>query len=63
VATAIANIETRADLAASRARIVAASDETRRRLQRNLERPGLQQALSEARLNRTTCCWRIVWTD
>jgi signal transduction histidine kinase len=36
VATAIANVQARADLAASRARIVAASDETRRRFERNL---------------------------
>jgi signal transduction histidine kinase len=44
VATAIANAETRAELTASRARIVAASDETRRRLERDLH-DGTQQRL------------------
>ena len=44
VATAIANVESRADLAASRARIVAASDETRRRIERDLH-DGPQQRL------------------
>jgi signal transduction histidine kinase len=44
VATAIANAESRAALAASRARIVAASDETRRRIERDLH-DGIQQRL------------------
>lgn len=44
VATAIANAEARTQLAASRARIVAASDETRRRLERDLH-DGTQQRL------------------
>jgi signal transduction histidine kinase len=44
VATAISNAETRAQLTASRARIVAASDETRRRIERNLH-DGIQQRL------------------
>jgi len=44
VATAIANAETRAALAASRARIVAAADETRRRIERDLH-DGAQQRL------------------
>jgi signal transduction histidine kinase len=44
VATAISNAETRAELAASRARVVAAGDETRRRLQRDLH-DGAQQRL------------------
>jgi signal transduction histidine kinase len=44
LATAIANAESRADLAASRARIVAASDETRRRIERDLH-DGAQQRL------------------
>jgi signal transduction histidine kinase len=44
VATAIANAETRAELTASRARIVAASDETRRRIERDLH-DGAQQRL------------------
>jgi PAS domain S-box-containing protein len=44
VATAIANAESRAALAASRARIVAATDETRRRIERDLH-DGTQQRL------------------
>ena len=44
VATAIANAESRAELMASRARIVAAADETRRRIQRDLH-DGTQQQL------------------
>jgi signal transduction histidine kinase len=44
VATAIANVQTRSDLAASRARVVAASDAERRRVVRDL-REGAQQRL------------------
>jgi signal transduction histidine kinase len=44
VATAIANAESRAALAASRARIVAAADQTRRRIERDLH-DGIQQRL------------------
>jgi signal transduction histidine kinase len=44
VATAIANAESRAELMASRARIVAAADETRRRIERDLH-DGVQQRL------------------
>jgi PAS domain S-box-containing protein len=44
VATAISNIETRAELARSRARIVAATDEERRRMVRDLH-DGAQQRL------------------
>jgi signal transduction histidine kinase len=44
VATAIANAESRAALAASRARVVAAADETRRRIERDLH-DGTQQRL------------------
>jgi signal transduction histidine kinase len=44
VATAIANAESRADLAASRARVVSAADETRRRVERDLH-DGAQQRL------------------
>jgi signal transduction histidine kinase len=44
VATAIANAATRSELIASRARIVAAGDEARRRLERNLH-DGAQQRL------------------
>jgi signal transduction histidine kinase/CHASE3 domain sensor protein len=44
VATAIANAQAREDLAASRARLVAASDQTRRRIERDLH-DGIQQRL------------------
>jgi PAS domain S-box-containing protein len=44
VATAIANADSRAELTASRARVVAAGDETRRRIERNLH-DGTQQRL------------------
>jgi signal transduction histidine kinase len=44
LATAIANAESRADLAASRARIVATADETRRRIERDVH-DGAQQRL------------------
>jgi signal transduction histidine kinase len=47
VATAIANAESRAALTASRARIVAASDESRRRIERDLH-DGAQQRLVHA---------------
>ncbi|HEX6403159.1 MAG TPA: GAF domain-containing sensor histidine kinase, partial [Pseudonocardiaceae bacterium] len=44
VATAVANAQSRAELMSSRARIVAASDETRRRIERDLH-DGAQQRL------------------
>jgi len=44
VATAIANADSRAELMASRARIAAAADETRRRIERDLH-DGIQQQL------------------
>jgi signal transduction histidine kinase len=44
VATALANAEARAQLTVSRARVVAAADETRRRLERDLH-DGIQQRL------------------
>ena len=44
VATAVANAEGRAELSASRARVVAAADETRRRIERDLH-DGTQQRL------------------
>ena len=47
VATAIANAESRAALAASRGRIVAAGDESRRRIERDLH-DGAQQRLVQA---------------
>jgi signal transduction histidine kinase len=46
VATAIANAESRAALAASRARIVAAADEARRRIERDLHDRAQQQLVS-----------------
>jgi signal transduction histidine kinase len=50
VATAIANTEARAELIASRARIVAAGDEARRRIERNLH-DGVQQRLLALRFD------------
>ncbi len=47
VATAVANVESRAAVAASRARIVAAADESRRRIERDLH-DGAQQRLVHA---------------
>ena len=47
VATAIANAESRAELTSSRARIVAAADESRRRIERDLH-DGAQQRLVQA---------------
>jgi signal transduction histidine kinase len=44
ITTAISNSETRTELTASRARVVAAADETRRRLERDLH-DGIQQRL------------------
>ncbi|MBA0047989.1 DUF4118 domain-containing protein [Mycobacteroides sp. LB1] len=49
VATAIANAHTREELTASRARIVTAADEARRRLERDLH-DGVQQRLASLRL-------------
>jgi signal transduction histidine kinase len=46
VATAIANAESRAELAASRARIVVAADATRRRIERDLHDGAQQQLVS-----------------
>jgi signal transduction histidine kinase len=57
LATAIANAESRAALAASRARIVAAADETRRRIERDLHDGTQQQLVSlilELRAAQTT---------
>jgi signal transduction histidine kinase len=44
IATAVSNVETRRELNASRARVVAAADEARRRLERDLH-DGIQQRL------------------
>jgi signal transduction histidine kinase len=49
-ATTIANSQAREDLAASRARLVAAGDETRRRIERDLH-DGIQQRLVSLALN------------
>jgi signal transduction histidine kinase/DNA-binding LacI/PurR family transcriptional regulator len=49
VATAIANAESKSELAASRMRIVAASDETRRQIERDLH-DGTQQRLASLQL-------------
>jgi signal transduction histidine kinase len=48
VATAIANAESRAELKASRARVVATADATRRRIERDLHDGAQQQLLSLA---------------
>jgi signal transduction histidine kinase len=53
VATAVSNIETRRELNASRARVVAAADETRRRLERDLH-DGIQQRLVSLALRART---------
>jgi signal transduction histidine kinase/putative methionine-R-sulfoxide reductase with GAF domain len=53
VGTAIANTQNRAELSASRARIVAAADETRRRLERDLH-DGIQQRLVSLALKART---------
>jgi signal transduction histidine kinase len=58
VATAIANAETRAELAASRARVVAAADKARRRLERDLH-DGAQQRLVSMALQLRTAGARI----
>ncbi len=50
VATAVGNAQSRTELAASRARIVAAADETRRRIERDLH-DGIQQRLVSLGLN------------
>ena len=50
VGTAIANAQSRTELSASRARIVAAADETRRRIERDLH-DGIQQRLVSLALN------------
>jgi signal transduction histidine kinase len=53
LATAIANTQSRTELSASRARIVAAADETRRRLERDLH-DGIQQRLVSLALKART---------
>jgi signal transduction histidine kinase len=53
VGTAIANTQSRAELSASRARIVAAADETRRRIERDLH-DGIQQRLVSLALKART---------
>jgi PAS domain S-box-containing protein len=58
VATAIANAENRAELTASRARVIAASDETRRRIERDLH-DGAQQRLVSVALSLQSVDWAI----
>ena len=53
-ATAIANAEARAELTASRARIVATADQTRRRIERDLHDGAQQRLVSVALRLRTT---------
>jgi signal transduction histidine kinase len=59
VATAIANAEARAELTASRARIVATADETRRRIERDLH-DGAQQRLVSLALRLRTAAAAIL---
>ena len=54
VATAVANAESREELAASRARVIAAGDDTRRRLERNLHDGAQQRLVSIALRLRTS---------
>jgi GAF domain-containing protein len=61
VGTAIANLQARSDLAASRARVVAASDETRRQIERDLH-DGAQQRLVETVLKLRVAC-EVAETD
>jgi len=58
VAMAVANTESRAELAASRARVVAAADETRRRIERDLH-DGTQQRLISLALGLRTAQARL----
>jgi signal transduction histidine kinase len=62
VATAIANTQARADLAASRARVVAAGDEARRRIERDLH-DGTQQRLVSLTLDLRTAEASVPTTD
>ena len=58
VAAAIANAANRAELIASRARIVAAADDARRRLERNLHDGAQQQLIAlalDARMAEASC--------
>ncbi|MGE5136538.1 MAG: CHASE3 domain-containing protein [Gemmatimonadota bacterium] len=57
-AMAVANSESRAQLAASRARVVAAADETRRRIERDLH-DGTQQRLISLALDLRTAAARL----
>jgi signal transduction histidine kinase len=56
VATAIANADSRSELAASRRRIVAAGDEARRRIERDLH-DGIQQRLIALTLRARATAW------
>ena len=63
VATAVANAEAHAELTASRARIVATADETRRRIERDLHDGAQQHLVSLAlRLRTTAAAIPRTWT-
>jgi signal transduction histidine kinase len=62
VATAIANAESRAELAASRARVVATADETRRRIERDLH-DGAQQRLVHTVITLKLACRALADAD
>ena len=62
VATAISNAQSRAELAASRARAIAAADESRRRIQRDLH-DGAQQRLVTTILNLKLATARLEQTN
>ena len=62
IATAIANIQARSDLAASRARIVAATDEERRRVVRDLH-DGAQQRLVHTVITLKLACLALQTED
>jgi signal transduction histidine kinase len=62
IATAIANTQARADLTASRARVVAAGDEVRRQIERDLH-DGTQQRLVSLTLDLRTAAEASIATD
>ena len=62
VAIAIANAESRAELMASRARIVAAADGARRRIERDLHDGAQQRLVSLALQLREAQCGHAAWS-